>query len=164
MYFYLNLFFIYAISGYLFETITMSLMHKQYNSSVLYGPWTIVYGMAIIIMIIIFLLVKRLKLSESKEKIVYFFTITIVLTILEGLSGFIIEKTRHVVYWNYDNLPLHIGHYMAFEISTLWGLLSLASMYFIIPRIKEKINRIPKIITNIILFLFIIDMVISFML
>ena len=53
---------------------------------------------------------------------------------------------------------------MAVEISTLWGLLSLASMYFIIPRIKEKINRIPKIITNIILFLFIIDMVISFIL
>ena len=164
MYFYLNLFFIYAIFGYLFETITMSLMHKQYNSSVLYGPWTIVYGIAVIIMIIVFLLVKRLKLSSIKEKIVYFFTITIVLTILEGLSGYIIAITRHVIYWNYDNLPLHIGHYMAVEISMLWGFFSVISMYFIIPRIKEKVNRIPKIITNIILFLFIIDMVISFIL
>ena len=164
MYFYLNLFFIYAIFGYLFETITMSLMHKQYNSSVLYGPWTIVYGIAVIIMIIVFLLVKRLKLSSIKEKIVYFFTITIVLTILEGLSEKKKKKTRHVVYWNYDNLPLHIGHYMAVEISMLWGFFSVISMYFIIPRIKEKVNRIPKIITNIILFLFIIDMVISFIL
>ena len=115
-------------------------------------------------MIIVFLLVKRLKLSSIKEKIVYFFTITIVLTILEGLSGYIIEKTRHVIYWNYDNLPLHIGHYMAVEISMLWGFFSVISMYFIIPRMKEKVNRIPKIITNIILFLFIIDMVISFIL
>ena len=53
---------------------------------------------------------------------------------------------------------------MAVEISMLWGFFSVISMYFIIPRIKEKVNRIPKIITNIILFLFIIDMVISFIL
>lgn len=163
MYFYLNLFFIYSISGYLFETITMFLMHKSYNSSVLYGPWTMVYGLAVLIMILIFILIKKLKLSPLKEKIFYFLIVTTVLTALEGISGYIIENTRHVIYWNYDNLPLHIGHYMSLEISTLWGILSLISMYLIIPRIKEKINKIPKIITNIIVFLFTVDIIISFM-
>jgi uncharacterized membrane protein len=162
MLFYVNLFFIYAISGYFFETLVMHLIHKSYNSSVLYGPWTMVYGLAVIVMIIVYLIIKKFKLSNIKEKILYFITITLVMTILEGISGYIIELTQNKIYWNYDNLKFNLGHYMALEISLIWGFFSLFSMYFIIPRIKEFVNKIPKIITYILIGLFLIDILISF--
>jgi uncharacterized membrane protein len=162
MLFYINLFFIYAISGYFFETLVMHLIHKSYNSSVLYGPWTMVYGLAVIVMIIVYLIIKKFKLSNIKEKILYFITITLVMTILEGISGYIIELTQNKIYWHYDNLKFNLGHYMALEISLIWGLFSLFSMYFIIPRIKEFVNKIPKIITYILIGLFLIDILISF--
>jgi uncharacterized membrane protein len=162
MLFYINLFFIYAISGYFFETLVMHLIHKSYNSSVLYGPWTMVYGLAVIVMIIVYLIIKKFKLSNIKEKILYFITITLVMTILEGISGYIIELTQNKIYWHYDNLKFNLGHYMALEISLIWGFFSLFSMYFIIPRIKEFVNKIPKIITYILIGLFLIDILISF--
>jgi uncharacterized membrane protein len=162
MLFYVNLFFIYAISGYFFETLVMHLIHKSYNSSVLYGPWTMVYGLAVIVMIIVYLIIKKFKLSNIKEKILYFITITLVMTILEGISGYIIELTQNKIYWHYDNLKFNLGHYMALEISLIWGFFSLFSMYFIIPRIKEFVNKIPKIITYILIGLFLIDILISF--
>lgn len=164
MYFYLNLFFIYAIFGYFFETFAMFIQNKNYNSSVLYGPWTIVYGISILIMILVYILLRKKRMNPFKEKIVYFFTITIVLTLLEGLSGYIIEFTQHKIYWNYDDLYFHIGHYMALEISLIWGIMSLISIYIILPKIKRFVNKIPKIITNIILALFIIDIIFSFIL
>lgn len=159
--YYVNLFFIYAILGYLFETTTMFLLHKKYNSSVLYGPWTPIYGIAILFMIVVYFVVQKLKCSKKKEIIVYFICITLLLTLLEGISGYIIQITQNKIYWNYDHLKFHLGHYMALEISLIWGIVSTFTMYYLIPKTKKVIQKIPKIVTIIFLTLFIIDILIS---
>ena len=55
--FYLNIFFIFAISGYILETITFFVINKPYNSSILYGPWTPIYGIASLIMVVVYLII-----------------------------------------------------------------------------------------------------------
>ena len=160
--FYLNIFFIFAISGYILETITFFVINKPYNSSILYGPWTPIYGIASLIMVVVYLIIKKLKFSLKKEKIIYFITIALVLTIMEGIAGYIIEITQNKIYWNYDNLIFNVGHYMTLEISLIWGFLAFISMYLIIPKIKKIINKIPKLVTMVILGLFIVDCIITF--
>ena len=161
MEFYINLFFIYAILGYFFEEVVMFIIGKPYNSGVLYGPWTTVYGIAIYVMLIVYYVIRKFKFSKIKERIVYFFSSSIIISLLEGLSGYIIEKKLNKVYWNYDKYKFNIGHYMSLETALIWGILSYLSVYYVILRIKKKINKIPKIITYIILSLYLVDFIIS---
>ena len=162
--YYMNLFFIYAILGYVFEEVTMSLLRKPYNSSVLYGPWTPVYGIAVLIMVFVYIFIRKFKLKKKKEIVCYFILITIILTVLEGISGYIIELTQNKVYWNYYPLKLNMGHYMALEISLIWGIGATFITYFLIPRFKDKIKKIPKKVTWIVFSLFLLDICISFFL
>ena len=53
---------------------------------------------------------------------------------------------------------------MSLEIALLWGGLATFAMYYIVPKIKNFVNKIPKIVTYITIVLFIIDIVISFIL
>ena len=115
-------------------------------------------------MVVVYIVIKKLKLNNKTEKIIYFIVVTIMLTILEGVAGYIIEITQNKIYWNYDKLMFNVGHYMSLEISLIWGVLAILSMYYVIPKIKEFINNIPKIITYIVLGLYIIDIFISFIL
>lgn len=160
--FYLNLFFIFSIIGYILETLIFFLINKNYNSSVLYGPWTPIYGIAVLLMIVVYIFIKKFKFSNKKEKMVYFLTITFVLTLLEGSAGYIIELTQKKVYWNYDNFIFNIGHYMTLEISLIWGILAYFSVYYLIPKSKKFINKIPKLITFVLIILIILDCILSF--
>ena len=161
MYFYINLYILFSILGYIFEEVLMILIGKSYNSSVLYGPWTSVYGISIYIMLVIYYLVKKISLDTKKEKIIYFFISSIILSLLEGITGILIEKTRHVIYWNYDKYLFNIGHYMCLEAAILWGILSIISTYYILPKIKKYIYKFPKVLTILILIMYIVDVLIS---
>ena len=52
--YYINIFFIYSFIGFLFESVVTSFNNSTFNSGVLYGPWTFIYGIAIFILIWIF--------------------------------------------------------------------------------------------------------------
>lgn len=53
LYYFINLFFVTAIAGYILEQGIMFLFGRAYNSSLLHGPWTIVYGIASLIILFI---------------------------------------------------------------------------------------------------------------
>ena len=161
MYFYINLYLLFSIIGYFFEEILMFIIGKTYNSSVLYGPWTSVYGFAVYIMLIVYYMINRLNYSKKKEKIIYYFSISIVLSLLEGLTGLIIEKTKNVIYWNYDNYHFNIGHYMSVEVAFVWGILSVISVYYVIPKIVKFIKKIPKSLTFLLTVIYVVDVLIS---
>ena len=161
MLFYINLFFVYSISGFIFEEVFTNIINKPFNSSVLYGPWTTVYGIAIYLMLILYYSIKSFKFSKLKEKIIYFFSAAIVLSLLEGICGYLIQLTQHKIYWKYDKLKFNIGHYMSLEVAVIWGILACISVYFVIPRIKKILNKIPKIITYIILVMYLTDVIIT---
>lgn len=159
--FYINLFLIYSVIGYFLETISMAAIGKNYNSSVLYGPWTHIYGLACLVMMIIYLLIRKLKLSKKIEVSFFFIFSCLILTLLEGISGYVIELTQHKIYWDYRSLWLNIGNYMSVEIGLIWGILAVLNIYFLLPFISEKIKKIPKAITLVALSLFILDVIIS---
>lgn len=74
--------------------------------------------------------------NYSKTKRLIFMSIisTIILTILEYITGNLIELVFHTSFWNYSNFKFNIGKY---------------------------IKKIPNTITYIISFIFIIDLVLS---
>ena len=45
--YYINLFFVYSILGFVFETILSQFWSGVFNSGILFGPWTPVYGIGV---------------------------------------------------------------------------------------------------------------------
>ncbi len=142
------------------ETSLSFLMDDGFTSGILYGPWTPLYGIGALI--IIFLskkLFKNLHMNKIVETIIIFFIVTGILTLIEFISGNLIEKILNMVYWDYSDLPLHYGKYICLPISLIWGTLSILFIYIINPLCKNIIKKIPNYITIIILIYFILDII-----
>ncbi len=161
--YYLNCFFVYSCLGFLLETIVSIVTHQNFNSGILYGPITPVYGIGVILILVIsHYFFMNLHLPRWRETVIVFFILTVTLTLLEWLGGVLIEKIFGIVFWDYSKLPFHIGHYISLEISFLWGFLSIFLIYLIKPIIDPLIKGIPTLITIFFLFLFLIDCGFSF--
>ena len=146
--YYVNSFFIYSIIGFIFEVVVSLLKKVKIGSGILYGPWTPIYGIGAVLVIIIYkFLTKYLHFNKIIEVIIFLITITIILTILEYLGGVIIEKIFKVTFWDYSKFKYHIGKYIALEISLVWAIGALIIVYIINPLVDKLIPIIPSYIT-----------------
>lgn len=162
MLYYMNIFTIYAILGYILETILKTLVFHNLDNHTMYGPWIPLYGFGVCIIISLMRLVfNRFKLNKIKKIFSFFIISTISLTILELLGGYIMEFLTGKIMWDYSFLKFHIGHYIALEVSLLWGIISLIIVYFINPLMNEVIKHIPKIITYLFIIIILTDIIIS---
>lgn len=160
--YYLNTFFVYSILGFLFETAMSFITKSHFKSGILYGPWTPVYGMGIIITILLSnYLFKSLHLQKIVEILIVFLVITAVLTISEWLAGISIEFIFKKIFWDYSNYKFHIGHYIALNMSLLWGFGSIIILYVIKPMLEKTVKNIPIPLTIILSILFIIDALVT---
>ena len=158
MKYYLNTFFIYSILGFIWETLIKYIFFPHMHNGFLYGPWIPVYGFgACIIIFIMRLIFNRFKLKRIYKIILLFLISSITLTILEFIGGHLIELLTNKIFWDYSKLKFNIGHYIALEISLIWGIMSLVITYIIKPIIDKLLKKIPSIITYLVLLIFIID-------
>ncbi len=157
----LNCFFVYSILGYILEIIFGFLIGAHPKSGVLYGPWTPIYGIASVLIIIISdKLFKKLHMARWKETIIVFFIITIILTLLECLGGYLIEIIFGFSFWDYSDYKYNIGKYMCLEMALIWGILSIIFIYLIRPFLDKYIKKTPLWGTALILIVMFIDFMI----
>ncbi len=162
--YYINIFLVYSIIGFIIETTLKTFFFKHMNNGIMYGPWIPVYGLGSVLIIIIMRLVfNRFKVPRWLKIVLVFIISMIVLSLIELLGGILIEKIFNKVFWDYSDLKFNIGHYIALEISLIWGVMSLVVVYIIKPLLDKIIKKIPSIITYLVLFIFLIDAVITFL-
>lgn len=150
----INKFFIYSILGHLLENIAM----PNYKSGILYGYWTPVYGIGSIIIILTHkFLYNKFKLKGFKKTLAIFFAGAILLSMIEYIGGILIEILFHKTFWDYSNHKYNFGKYASLEMSLTWGLLSIILAYIIEPLVNKLEKKIPKIVSHILIILFIID-------
>lgn len=162
MYF-LKTFLSYSILGYLFETLVSLFTKSNFKSGIMYGPWTPIYGLGvIIIMILSKYLFLNLHLNKLIETIIIFFVITIILTFLEWLGGTLIELLFHKVFWNYTNHMFNYGKYISLKISLVWGIGAIIFIYIINPLLNDYIKKIPNNLVMILFIIFVVDFIVTF--
>lgn len=160
--FYLNTFFVYSFLGFIFETAMAFFTKQKFNSGILFGPITPIYGIGVVLITIISKhLFLNLHLPRWQETIITIITLMFILTILELLGGLLIEKLFGIVFWDYSRFKFHIGHYISLEITLLWGILSFILIYILNPLINPLINSIPKSSTVVFIVIMIIDILFS---
>lgn len=158
----LNCFFLYSILGFLAETIYALVMGYDFSSGILYGPWTIVYGIgSVLIIIIADKLFKNLHMNRFVETIIVFLMIIIVLTLLEWLGGVLIEWLFGITFWDYSDSKYHIGKYISLGMSLVWGFMGIIFIYLIKPITDKIVGKIPKWVTYTLCLLFLIDVVVT---
>lgn len=159
--YYINLFFVYSILGFIFENTLVRLLSSNYESGILFGPWVPVYGLGVLVIVLLYkCLVKYIK-KEWLRTILLFLLSALLLSILEWIGGELIENVFNKVFWNYEHFKYNIGKYVSLETAAIWGVFALFIVYLIKKPLDKFISHIPKWLSVIFVILFIIDWVIT---
>ena len=157
------LFMIGSIIGYIVEMIVALVQegHLESRQGVIYGPFTPIYGVGIVIYYLCFSKIK----TRQKSKI--FLISMLIGGIIEYLCSFLQEKIFGTVSWDYSNWILNINGRTTLIHCTYWGLAGLLYISLIepiIPKIEEIIQKNTiRIITVGVAILMIFNLTISSM-
>lgn len=158
--YYINIFFISSFLGFLLETFLKIFFFHSMNNGIMMGPWIPIYGFgcAIIVLIENFIFSKK-NISKISKLLLLFFSVSVILTLLEWIGGILIEVCFDKIFWDYSHLKFNIGHYIALEMSIVWGLFSILFVCLIRPLEDLIIKKIPKWLTILVSIIFIIDFI-----
>ena len=134
---YVLCFFIYAFLGYVCEVIYCSIgQRKLVNRGYLYSPICPIYGYGAVLVIFAMTPIKNLGTWYFP---LVFLAGTILVTILEYLTSYFMEKLFHMRWWDYSRYKFQINGRVCLLNSTLFGLLIMVVMYVIQPFIEKYI-------------------------
>ena len=109
-------FFIYGFLGWCSEVAFAAFkQHSFVNRGFLNGPICPIYGIGVTVV------VASLQ-PYVGNLILLYITSTILVTFLEWLTGFLLEKMFHHRWWDYSEMPLNIGGYVCPLFSAIWGI------------------------------------------
>ena len=145
LYFIALYFFVYGFLGWCTEVAFAAWKeHRFVNRGFLNGPICPVYGIGVT-------LVVHFLSPYRSNLIILYITSTILVTALEWLTGFILERVFHNKWWDYSNMPLNLNGYVCLLFSLIWGVACVLIVDFIHPIIHKLLLYIPVIVGVIIL-------------
>lgn len=156
---YLWFFIIYAFLGWCVEVAYHVVTSGKFiNRGFLNGPVCPIYGFGMIILIYL--------LSPLVDNFILLFLGSFLLTsILEYITGFILERVFHDKWWDYTEVPFNIKGYICLSFSIAWGLGGVFILNIIHPPIYKFVavfnNKIGNIILPSLLILFTVDFIIT---
>ena len=157
--YYVNIFFIFSFMGFLFENLLNIFTNDTFNSGILYGPWTFIYGIGVLLMVIVYKFLQQFHLKKWKEVVLFYIIITVVMTLVEFSGGMLIETIFHRTYWDYTDMRFNYGKYICLEVSLAWGLLSTLITYLVLPFINKLEKKIPWFVGVGLIILFVMDII-----
>lgn len=135
---YIWLFFIYAFLGWTTEVIFSTCARGGFeNRGFLNGPICPIYGFGVVAVV--------LCLEPIKDNLLILFAGSVIVTsVLELVTGFLMEKIFHHRWWDYSKMPLNIGGYVCLAFSLIWGLACVFLIDIIQPSINYFVEHIPN--------------------
>ena len=137
--FFVVLFFVYSVIGYLLEIISVSRIEKKIviSRGYLIGPYLPIFGCGAIIMISC--------LNQYREDYVVLFVMSLVICcLLEYLTSFVMEKIFNIRWWDYSNKKFNINGRVCLENGLLFGIGGVVIVHFFNPMLVRIILSFPK--------------------
>lgn len=159
MYDYLCYFLIYSFLGWCVEVCYAALNTKKFiNRGFLNGTYCPIYGAGVItIMYFVY---------PFKNSLVVLFIFSVILTsLIELLTGFVLEKVFHYRWWDYSKENFNLGGYICLKFSIIWGLACVFVTEIVHPAVRDIILWIPasfgEIIIGVLYLLMGIDFIVT---
>ena len=138
MYRFLWIFFIYAFLGWCTEVSYAALVSGRFiNRGFLNGPVCPIYGLGVVLVMAC--------LEPFRDNLLLLFVCSVLLTsLLEWITGFVLEKLFHQRWWDYSNEPFNLGGYVCLRFSIAWGLACVFVSEILHPTVLLLIRLIPR--------------------
>lgn len=134
MRYYVNSFFLYSILGFILESVFFKIMGSSTHSGFLFGPFTVIYGIScVILMILDKYWFSKWSFNLVFKIVVMYFCCVVVLTGCEFVGGWFLDKVLAIELWNYSNKTFAVGKYICLEMAVVWGVLGVLFVYYIRP-------------------------------
>ena len=133
------LFFLGSLLGDITETIFcyITMGELMSRSSVVYGPFSIVWGMGCVLLTLILY-----QYRERSDSFIFLFG-----TFLGGAYEYICSVLGELffgtIFWDYSGIPFNLGGRINLLYCFFWGIAAVVWMKFLYPRLSALIERIP---------------------
>lgn len=153
LYYLTMFFFIYGVLGWCVEVAYAAVKEGKFvNRGFLNGPICPIYGVGVVSVIYC--------LSEVKGNLMVLYLASVVLvTVIEGVTGLVLDKLFHNKWWDYSNQPLNIGGYVCLVFSLIWGVFCVFIMKVFQPMVRDLVVHIPFWLGTVILVVISIAMI-----
>lgn len=142
---YIWFFFAYAFLGWCTEVVFATCARGGFeNRGFLNGPLCPIYGFGIVAVVLC------LKPLEGSFWLLFAGS-AIVTSVLELITGYLMEKIFKHRWWDYSNMPLNIKGYICLPFSLAWGLVCVVLVKFIHPAVAFVTMHIPSLVSYIVL-------------
>ena len=145
LYYIISWFFIYSFLGWAWESAYVSIKNKKLvNRGFINGPLCTIYGAGAVT---IYLL---LRPFEKNLALLYLGGV-ITATVLEYVTGWIMETVFHTRWWDYSNKKFNLHGYISLASSLLWGAFSILLFKLLQPFVSWITSLYPQSIGEVIL-------------
>lgn len=153
LYDYLWFFMIYAVVGWMIEVAYAAVdTGKLSNRGFLNGPLCPIYGCGMVIVIFV--------LTPVRESVALIFAGSVILTsVLEFITGAVLEKLFNTKWWDYSDEPFNIKGYICLKFSLGWGIGGVFLMKIIQPGVLKMVRKIPETPGKIALLVFMVSFI-----
>ncbi|MDF2986559.1 MAG: rane protein [Eubacterium sp.] len=135
---------IYSFLGWAMETIFASINERKFiNRGFLSGFFCPIYGSGAVLILWSSKLVANVFENHLTALIISLLFSVILVTVLEYITGFLLEKFFNCKWWDYSDNAFNIQGYICLKYSLLWGLMTLLLQQVVHPAIAEVIFSIP---------------------
>lgn len=148
------LFMIGAFVGDIVETIFCYAVSGEFmsRSSVIYGPFSVVWGLGIVLFTPI---LYRFKDKNDRH---VFLAGTVLGGVYEYACSVFTEICFGTVFWDYSEIPFNIGGRINLLYCFFWGIAALVWVKMLYPFLSERIEKIPKKVGNILSYILLVFM------
>lgn len=153
------LFLIYSFFGWCVEVMYFAFETGKFvNRGYLAGPACPIYGFGVLGVLYL--------LTPLKSNLAVLFAGSVIITtLLELVTGFLMEKILHDKWWDYSNKPFNFHGYICIEFSVIWGVACVLVVDVVHPLVSKLLplltTRIGGIALIVLLAVFAADFVIT---
>jgi uncharacterized membrane protein len=152
-------FIIYAFLGWVLEVLYHLYEQKRFvNRGFLHGPLCPIYGVMGVSLIVL--------LTPVSENVLYVFVGgTIIASLLELITGYLLEVSFNTKWWDYSDKKFNFKGYICLRFSIIWGVISIIFMKVINVYISKLTTWLAnfngQILYNIVLISLIVDIALT---
>lgn len=143
------LFLVYSFIGWTIETVAGSVKwHRFVNRGFFTGPFCFVYGFSAVLMTV--------TLWELENQWFFLFSgCALQATLIEWLTGKLLERLNHHKWWDYSNKKFNFDSYICLQYTLLWGVLGCIAMKYGNHIFAGLFDMIPGLVRKIVIWVLI---------
>lgn len=134
----LGWFIIYSFLGWIWESSYVSIKSKKWiNRGFIAGPFVTIYGVGAVMVYVI------LRPLTGRVIELYFGGV-VVATLLEYVTGVLMEAIFHTNWWDYSDKKFNFQGKICLGSSVAWGFFTLALFYILQPFVASILDSVPR--------------------